>query len=138
MPEISRWPSLRPLALKNKILWQFEFLKKLRRFVWKKLLESKTFPFPLVFLFVVFHSIWGILQVVAHNNFLRKITWPQLQGPFCWKAVKSKSWSIYMSGFMKMVLKNLAPITHISPWFHYFFRPPLSHEKERKTEKGRQ
>ena len=38
----------------------------------------------------------------------------------------------YMSGFMKTVLKNLPPITHISPWFHCFFRPPPSHVKGRK------
>ena len=38
---------------------------------------------------------------------------------------------IYMYGFMKTVLKNLPPITHISPFFHYSIWPPPSHVKLR-------
>ena len=47
----------------------------------------------------------------------------------------------YISGFMKKALKNLNPITHISPWFHYSLRPFSSHvkgEKYRNHRKGRQ
>ena len=40
--KIPKWQSLRSLALKNEILWRFEFPKKTRRFVWKQLLESKA------------------------------------------------------------------------------------------------
>lgn len=45
--------------------------------------------------------------------------------------------TVYMSGFMKTLSKNLAPITLISPWFHYSLRLPLSHEKGKEIEKGR-
>ena len=44
MLKISKWPSLRLLALKNEILCGFEFL-----IVWKKLLGSKTLLFSNTF-----------------------------------------------------------------------------------------
>ena len=34
--------------------------------------------------------------------------------------------------------KQVDPITHISLWFHYSSKPPLSHGKGQKIEKGRQ
>ena len=44
----------------------------------------------------------------------------------------------YISGFMKKALKNSNHITHISPWFHYSLRPPLSYVKRWKIVKGGQ
>ena len=47
--------------------------------------------------------------------------------------------AIYMSGFMKTAFKNLTPISSvISRWFHHSMRPPPSHVKWQKIEKGRQ
>ena len=37
----AKWPSLRPLSLKSELLQEFELLKKLQRFVWKKVIGEQ-------------------------------------------------------------------------------------------------
>ena len=51
-----------------------------------------------------------------------------------------KHWQIYMSGFMKTVLKNLNPITRISPCklISLLLKATFKPRKRRKIEKGRQ
>ena len=64
--KIPKWQSLRSLALKNEILWQFEFQKNSNRHK-ISFFNARDFKLGRFDFFRHVFSISGILKVAAHN-----------------------------------------------------------------------